>query len=208
MPATDDVLVPVRVRDIPALALVAGQAMGRRPFGVMLAWLLALVGWPFWSAMLTMQYRHLWHVRHRSVIAVRPPGVRHWPGIGAVLLGPGLLGALIGISWTSARPLFWTLMTGVVAGLVVSGGPYSGRLRAGPQHQHPSPPVVVSMAASIRRGSGLLDKASTLISARFPGAPLDLTARDVELLELYALRFGVYQVRPGKGRMIGHVSPR
>lgn len=205
MPTTDDVLAPVRLRDIPALALIVGQAMGRQPFGVTLAWALAVVSWPFWWATLTVQHPHLWHARYRCVVAIRPPGMRTWPGLRLFLLGPGLLGALVATSWTEARPLYWALLAGVGAGLIVSAGHYRGRLRAGAQYEHPKPPVVIATAASIRRGSGLLDKTRALLRARHPGAALELVARDSDLVRLYAERLGVHQVAPGKGRMVGEV---
>lgn len=205
MTSDADALVPARRRDLPALALVAGQAMGRRAFGPYLSWVLGVVGWPLWWMTLVLQRPHLWCVPRRSLVAIRPPDAARWPGVRPLLLGPGLVGSLMGLSWDLWRPLFWTLMVAVVVGVLVLAWPYPGRLLAGPKPLHPAPTVHVSMAATIRRGSGLLGRTRDIVQARHPDTLVELVARDDDLVALYAEHLGVTQVTPRRGRMVGMV---
>ncbi len=207
MADADDVLVRARWRDLPALALVAGQAMARRPFGAPAAWVLGVAGWPLWWVILVLQHPYLWCAPRRALVAIRPPAAPRWPGVRLMLAGPGVLGSLIGLSWTLWRPLFWSAVVSAVVGLVVYAGPYRGRLLAGPTARHLAPPVNVAMAAAARRGSGLLGKTGALLRARHPGSPVELVARDEDLVALYADQLGLTQVTPGRGRMTG-VIPR
>lgn len=198
-------LVRARWSDLPVLAVIAGQAMSRRAFGGRLAWVLGVAGWPLWFVMLVLQRPHLWCLRRRALISIRPPDASRLPAAHLVLLGPGAVGALIGMSWILARPVSLALIASLGAGLLVYACPYPGRLLAGPKVQHAAPPVRVATAASIRRGTGLLDAACDLVWAHHPGAPLELVARDEELVVLYAEHCGVAQVAPHRGRMIGVV---
>lgn len=200
------VLVRARWSDLPVLALIVGQAMGRRALGARVAWVLGVAGWPLWLVTLVLQRPHLWCLRRRALIVIRPPNASRLPAAHLVLLGPGVAGALFGMSWVLARPLFWSLVASLGLWLLVSACPYPGRLLAGPKVQHTEPPVRVATAASIRRGTGLLSAACDLVRAHHPGAPLELVARDEDLVVLYAEHCGVAQVTPHRGRMSGVIA--
>lgn len=122
------------------------------------------------------------------------------------MLAPIVLGSVVGVCVMFWRPVFWGLVGSILIGLLLYAGPCRGRLAAGPKVHHATPPVSISMAASVRQGSGLLDTTRQQVEELYPGAPVDIVARDEDLVVLYAERLGVTQVRPGRGRMIGVVA--
>ncbi|HZL04254.1 MAG TPA: hypothetical protein VFE45_02325, partial [Coriobacteriia bacterium] len=69
-------------------------------------------------------------------------------------------------------------------------------------------PIEVGLAASAARGSGLLHATAEHIVTRYPGETVEVAARDAQLVDLYARTWGLREVTPGRGRMIGTVSER
>lgn len=197
-------LVRARGRDLPALALVAARAMARRPFGAVVGWPLAVLGWPVWLVLLILLSRHLWRLDRRAVIAIHAPEdsrVPAWHLLGA----PLVIGTAMGVSLVLWPPAFWLGVGSVAAFLVVDAGLYPGRLIAGPRVTHARPPVRISLAASAHRGSGLLHLTRVHLIAAYPGLPMELDARDRDLVANYSRMLSVSQVTPGRGRMTGAV---
>lgn len=201
-------LVRARGRDLPVLALVAGAAMATRPFGRWLRWPLAAISWPCWLIVLWLSTPHVWRIRHRAVVSIYPPGMHRRPGwrrIAAFLAAVPPLGVILGALLPVERVL---LGLGVVVFgfLLVYVGLYPGRLTAGPKAAHVSPPVVIDMAASVRDGSGVLTATERFVDGAWPGAELEVVARDATLATLYAERWALTQVTKGHGRMVGRAG--
>ena len=197
-------LVRARGRDLPALALVAARAMARRPFGAVVGWPLAVLGWPVWLVLLILLSRHLWRLDRRAVIAIHAPEdsrVPAWHLLGA----PLVIGTAMGVSLVLWPPAFWLGVGSVAAFLVVDAGLYPGRLIAGPKVAHVRPPLGISIAASEHRGSGLLHHTRVHLAAQYPGLPMELVARDRDLVALYSRMLAISQVTPGRARMVGTV---
>lgn len=197
-------LVRARGRDLPALALVAARAMARRPFGTVIGWPLAILGWPIWLALLILLSGHLWRIEQHAVIAIRAPEAPRFPAL-HLLGGPLLIGTAMGISLVLWPPAFWLGVGSVAAFLMVNAGPYPGRLVAGPKVAHVRPPLGISIAASEHRGSGLLHHTRVHLAAQYPGLPMELVARDRDLVALYSRMLAISQVTPGRGRMVATV---
>lgn len=197
-------LVRARGRDLPALALVAARAMARRPFGAVIGWPLAVLGWPVWLMLLILLSRHLWRLERHAVIAIHAPDASRFPAwhqLGA----PLVIGTAMGVSLVLWPPAFWLGVGSVATFLVVHAGLYPGRLVAGSRVTHARPPLRISLAASLHRGSGLLHRARVHVTVRYPGLPMELDARDRDLVALYSRMLPIRQVTPGRGRMVGTV---
>ncbi|WP_207219045.1 hypothetical protein, partial [Pengzhenrongella frigida] len=105
-------------------------------------------------------------------------------------------------------PVFWLGVASVAAFLLVDSGMYPGRLVAGPRLTHGEPKLFISAAAAEHRGSGLLHRVRVHLAGRYPGVPMELVARDRDLVAIYSRKLAMSQVTPGQGRMIGIVPPR
>lgn len=118
-------------RDLPALALVAGRAFARRPFGSRAGFGLAVLGWPLWWVLVAVYRPHLWHLERRGLVVIDPPGASKRPK--ELFAVPLALGALWGptVAMVGA-PAVATMLASVTAFIVALAGPYPGRLRAGP----------------------------------------------------------------------------
>ena len=197
-------LVRARGRDLPALALVAARAMARRPFGAVVGWPLAVLGWPVWLALLILLSRHLWRLERRAVIAIHAPEDLRFPAW-QLLGAPLVIGTAMGVSLVLWPPAFWLGVGSVATFLVVYAGLYPGRLVAGPRVTQARPPLRISLAASAHRGAGLLHCARVHVTARYPSMPMELDARDRDLVALYSRMLPVSQVTLGRGRMIGTI---
>jgi hypothetical protein len=57
----------------------------------------------------------------------------------------------------------------------------------------------------VRRGSDLLHHAWARVTTGYPGLPMELDARDRDLVALYSRMLPISQVTPGRGRMVGTV---
>jgi len=163
-------LVRGRGRDLPALALVAARAMARRPFGAVFGWPLAVLGWPVWLALLILLSRHLWRLERRAVIAIHAPADSRFPAW-HLLGAPLVIGTAMGVSLVLWPPSFWLGVGSVATFLVVYAGLYPGRLVAGPRVTQARPPLRISLAASVHRGSGLLHCARVHVTAGYPSLP-------------------------------------
>lgn len=198
-------LVRARGRDLPVLALVAARAMARRPFGTVIGWPLAIVSWPIWLALLIVLSGQLWRLERHAVIAIHAPGASRLPAL-HLLCAPLGVGAAMGVSYVLWPPAFWLGVGSVAAFTVVNAGLYRGRLAAGPRVTHARPPLRISLAASVHRGSGLLHHTWAHVTAGYPGLPMELDARDRDLVALYSRLLPLRQVTLGRGRMVGTVS--
>ncbi|NMM24001.1 MAG: hypothetical protein HHJ11_10960 [Phycicoccus sp.] len=200
-------LVRARGRDLPALALVAARAMARRPFGAVIGWPLAVIGWPIWLVLLISLSGHLWRLERHSVIAIHAPDASRFPAW-HLLGAPLVIGTAMGVSLVLWPPAFWLGVGSVATFLLVCAGLYPGRLVAGPKVTQARPPLRISLAASVHRGSGLLHCSRVHVTARYPSLPIELDARDRDLVALYSRMLPVSQVTLGRGRMIGTVPCR
>lgn len=180
--------------------------MARRPFGTVIGWLLAVIGWPIWLAVLILLSGDLWHLERHAMIAVHAPEASQFPAL-HLLGAPLVIGIAMGISLVLWPPAFWLGVGSVAAFLLVNAGLYPGRLVAGPRVTQVRPPIVISMAAAEHRGSGLLHHVRVHLTDRYPGLPMEFVARDRDLVAVYSRILAIGQVTPGQGRMIGTVPP-
>ena len=195
-------LVRARGRGLPPLAMVAARAMARRPFGAVVGWPLAVLGWPVWFVLLILLSGDLWRLERRAVIAIRAPEASRFPAW-HLLGAPLVIGTAMGVSLVLWPPAFWLGVGSVAAFLVVYSRLYPGRLIAGPRVTRARPPLRISLVASVHRGSGLLHRARLHVTAEYPSLPMELVARDRDLVALYSRMLPVSQVTRGRGRMIG-----
>lgn len=195
-----------RSRDLPALALMLGRAMARRPYGPLAAWPLAVLGWPVWWVLLDQSMPHVWHLNRQAVATIAPPGAPRVAGLrrlGAVLT----VAVPLGIATGTWRAGLWIDLAIVTAFLLTYLGWYPGRLRAGPRAQHPSPPVSIGTVASSHPCSGILRATQGHVNRNYPGQSVETVARDSELVRLYARVGNLRQITPGCGRMAGVAGP-
>lgn len=200
-------MVRARGRDLPALALDIAWAMARQPFGTVIGWPLAILGWPIWLAVVTMLSGDLWHIERHAMIAIRPPETSRIPAL-RQLRGLLVMALVMGVSLVVWPPVFWLGVASVAAFLLVDAGMYPGRLVAGPRLTHGGQSLLISAAAAEHRGSGLLRHVRVHLTDRYPGLPMELVARDSDLVAVYSRMLAMSQVAPGQGRMIGTVPPR
>ena len=178
--------------------------MARRPFGAALGWPLAVLGWPIWLVLLVQAMPSLWHLDRRATVAVLPPGTSRLPSarlLGVVLVVTAPFGIATG-QWPPTLCLDFTVLG---AFLLVYAGIYPGRLRTGPRANHPSPPVIIGLVASVQRGSGILQATRRHVEQNYPGEPVELVARDAVLAETYRDLGNLNEVTAGYGRMAGLV---
>jgi len=180
--------------------------MARQPFGTVIGWPLAILGWPMWLAVLTMLSGDLWHLERRAMIAIRAPETSRIPALHQ-LRGLFVMALVMGVSRVVWPPVFWLGVASVAAFLFVDAGMYPGRLVAGPRLTHGDPKLFISAAAAEHRGSGLLHHVRVHLADRYPGLPMELVARDRDLVAVYSRMLAMSQVAPGQGRMIGTVAP-
>lgn len=196
-----------RSRDLPALALMLGRAMARRPYGAVAGWLLAVLGWPVWWVLLDQSMPHVWHLNRQAVATIAPPGAPRVAGVrrlGAVLT----VAVPIGIATGTWPATIWMDLAIVTAFLLTYLGWYPGRLRAGPRVHHSNPPVIIGTVASSHPGSGILRATQGHVDRNYPSHSVETVARDSELVRLYARVGNLRQIIPGRGRMNGSVGPQ
>ncbi len=194
-----------RSRDLPALALMLGRAMARRPYGPVAAWPLAVLGWPVWWVLLDQSMPHVWHLNRQAVATIAPPGAPRVAGLrrlGAVLTVAVPLGIATG-TWRAGP---WIDLAIVTAFLLTYLGWYPGRLRAGPRVQRPSPPVIIGTVAASHPGSGILRATERHVEESSPGQLIELVARDATLVAVYARAWDLRMVTKDLGRMVGRVG--
>lgn len=197
-------LAPATWRDLPALALVAGRAFARRPFGNRAGFVLAVLGWPLWWVLVAVYRPHLWHLERRALVAIYPPGASKRPK--ELFVVPLAYGAAWGIAVaTIGAPALVPQIAIVAAFVIAVVGPYPGRLRAGRPRPGQGQPLHIALAAAASARTGLLRATSNHLVARYRGEVIDLSARDRDLAAIYSRIWGLRAVDPERGRMRGVV---
>lgn len=205
--ASADELQPATWRDLPALALVAGRAFARRPFGNTGGLVLAVLGWPLWWVLVAVHRTHLWHLNRRALVAIYPPGASRRPK--ELLVVPLAFGALWGLLVAIFGAPALAAVLGIVAVFVVTlCGLYPGRLRAGRALVDEGDLIYIALAAAACPGTGLLRATFNHLVARHGGVGIGLAARDRDVAARYGRHWGLRTVAEDRGRMVGVVPSR
>lgn len=98
-----------------------GRARARRPYGAIVAWPLAVVGWPVWWVLLDQSMPYVWHLDRRAVATITPPGAPQAAWLrrpDAILTIAVPLGVAIG-TWPATA---WVALAVVAAFLTTCAG--------------------------------------------------------------------------------------
>lgn len=208
-----DVMQKARARDVPALAWLIGWSSASRPYGTVVGAVLAVIAWPVWVVGCWLILPNTWHVRHRVVATITPPGRAHPASSTAVraavlfvvagpvvyvlvaggVVRPAVFAWFVGVFFLGSVALWLSMLT-----------PYPGRIFwAGPKVEHPGPFVVIGSAGAIpgSNDGALIAIASHVRTLYGEHICIEVIARDRKTARAYG-HWNLRQLHPNRGRMV------